>query len=114
MLITSTRLTVTRPADDDDAADDYGYPTETLTVLDSGVRAWVSESSQITEQRTSGGVARVESWEISVPPQATAVEIRERDRLADETTGLVYLVLAVATTTGLFQRNRSFTCSRVA
>jgi hypothetical protein len=113
MLITSTRVDIDRP-EDGTATDDYGYPVETSTSIATGVRAWVSETSQTTGRISGGDVSRVETWAVQIPVQATAAEIRERDRLTDQVTGRVYAVLSVASSTGLFQQNRIITCTRVS
>ncbi|MGW3821804.1 hypothetical protein ACWEAF_05715 [Streptomyces sp. NPDC005071] len=88
MIVATTRISVLRGT----GTDAFGDDTDTGTVAASGIAASLVESSRTVQEPVSGTPRIVRTHIGRVPP---ATDVTETDRIKDETTNEIYIVVSV-------------------
>lgn len=99
----NTRVSILRGTSEDA----YGDATDAGVVVTSGMLASLHERSQRSDSRNEGGLRQVGSYTLRVRADA---DIRQDDRIKDETTGRLFVVEEVVAAES-FARRVDVRCS---
>jgi hypothetical protein len=92
VIVATTRISVLRGTD----TDAFGDETDTGTVAASGIPASLVESARNAQEPVTGTPRIIRTHIGRVPP---ATDITETDRIKDETTNEIYIVVSVTKNT---------------
>ncbi|WP_030917309.1 hypothetical protein [Streptomyces sp. NRRL B-24720] len=92
MIVATTRISVLRGTE----TDAFGDETDTNAVAVSGIPASLVESSRTAQEPVSGTPRIIRTHICRVPP---ATNVTENDRIKDETTNEIYIVVSATKNT---------------